>query len=246
MSEEREKKIYNFLEEAQKRGKKISQKIKGDENIQSAGKIINTEKEASVPRPRKPKQAISQSIRGNKNIQVGGDMINVITPKTPEIKYLPPINSIGGDPLLKQAIQERFNQLGEEREKRFGKSAYPVMYKNFKKAFGIKNNPWTVIWVWPKECARAIIDYLDKKFANTIQGRIERAASREDYIHTRPHLYKREKELLDHLGLNLSSLEVKRLLSEYFGVSSHSKLSHLQHWQWICYLEGQVKKLEEQ
>ncbi len=183
------------------------------------------------------------NIAGNRNVQVAGDYI--ITTKRPEQKILPPPDSIGADPLLKQRITTLFNKIGEQREKRFGKRAYSVLYSNFKKDWGIKNNKYIIIWTWPKECAPAIIRYLEVKYSNTIQGRIERAASMKGYIHTRPQLYKKEIELLEHLGLNMKSQKLRMLLKDYFGVSSHTQLSHLHHWQLVCYLEGLVKQIEE-
>jgi len=210
-------------------------------------KIIQLFKTAQKKKEKKETQlSIAQTINGNNNIQVGGDFINVTT-KTPTIiKIEPPQGTIGSDPILKQAILRRFNKLGEEREKRFGKQAYAVMYKKFKKDFGIENAHWTIIWTWPKECAEAIIQYLDDKYNNTIAGRIEKATKKETYLHSRPFLYKKEKELLEQLGYNLSSPEIKKALKKYFGVDSHKDLSHLNHWLWVCYLEDCVKKLEDE
>ncbi|MFQ5852960.1 MAG: hypothetical protein ACE5JU_20560 [Candidatus Binatia bacterium] len=201
-----------------------------------------TRQKTKLPKRENPSSVV-MNISGHGNVQVGGDYITTIQP--PDKKILPPPDSIGADPLLKQRITTLFNQIGEQREKRFGGSAYRVMYSNFKNDFGIKNNKWTIIWTWPKECAPAIVNYLEEKYGNTIQGRIKKAASRRDYIHSRPHLYKREKELLEHLGLSSKSPEFRQLLKEYFGVDSHVDLSHLGHWQLVCYLESVVKKMEE-
>lgn len=164
------------------------------------------------------------------------------TIKPPDIKILPPIGSIGANPLLKQSIKSKFDKLGEEREKRFGKQAYFVMYKNFKRDFGIKGK-WTVIWEWPEACADEIIRYLDEKNCNTIAGRFEKAATKPGYVHKRPYLYKREKELLGQIGIEITSEEVKGYLQRYFGVNSHKNMTNLQHWQWVCYLEKQVEKM---
>jgi hypothetical protein len=157
------------------------------------------------------------------------------------IKVLPPLNSIGADALLKQAIQTRFNKIGESREKRFGKKAYAVMYNNFKRDFQIGKAQWTIVWTWPVACADAVIKYLDDKYANTIAGRLENATKRSNYLHTRPNLYKKEIELLSHLGYSLDSEFVKDSLKRFFGVTSHTMLSHLEHWQWVCHLEAIVQ-----
>ncbi len=92
--------------------------------------------------------------------QIGGDL-HLKTDKSPKINILPSPESIGGNPLLKQSIIDRLNKLGEEREKRFGKSAYSTMYGKFKRDFGIKKEQqWTKIWLWPEACAAQIIKYL--------------------------------------------------------------------------------------
>ena len=210
--------------------------------IESSKKSTKNEDNKVPGETRKP--TISQKITGNRNVQVAGDY-KVTTTKPPDIKVMPSPESIGAVPLLKQRIITLFNKIGGQREKRFGKKAYPVMYGNFKKDFSIKNNPYTIIWTWPKECAPVIIDYLEDKYKNTIQGRIEKAASQKGYFHTRSQLYKMEKKLLAHLGLDMKSFEVKQLLKEFFGVTSHAKITHLEHWQIVCYFEGLVKQIEK-
>jgi len=184
------------------------------------------------------------NIKGNNNI-IGSEHVKITT-KNIKNHILPPPNSIGANSLLKEKIQSLFNKLGEEREKRFGKRSYPVMYGKFKKDFGIKSNPWTIIWTWNEECAPAIIEYLEHKYSNTIQGRKEAASKKENYIHTRPYLYKIENELLAHFGWKTDSPEVKDLLAQFFDVTSHRHITHLQHWQFVKYLEKRVSELEKQ
>ncbi len=181
----------------------------------------------------------NKGIIGGKN-NVIADKVTIKT-QNKKISISPPSDSIGNNPLLKEQIQALFNRIGEEREKRFGKQAYPVMYNNFKKDFGIKNNPWTIIWTWHKSCAPAIIEYLNEKYNNTIKGRLEKASKRE-YIQTRPALFEREKSLLSHFGLKTDSPEVKGLLYDFFAVTSHKHLTHLQHWQFVKYLETAVNQ----
>lgn len=183
------------------------------------------------------KQEISNStINGNviqNNIFNKGQKLN--------ISILPPIKSIGANSLLKEKIISLFNSIALEREKEYGKSAYSVMYKKFKKDFIIPDSEkWTIIWTWPEGCATEIITYLQGKFNNTKKGRIKKAYN-EKYIPTRPYLYAKEKELLEQIGLEIKSSEVKQLLIKYFNVDSHIKLTHLEHWKWICYLEDMIK-----
>jgi len=188
---------------------------------------------------------IQQNLTGNNNFQVGtiGGNLNLRSQAKATIMLLPPPGTIGANPLLKQAITERFNKLGEEREKRFGKSAYAAMYKIFKKAFDIKKDKWTVIWNWPEAAGDSIINYLDTKYANTISGRITQAIEKGTFIPTKGHSYAREKELLEQLDLEISSPQVKECLEKYFGVNSHTKLTRTAHWQWVLYLEQQVKEM---
>jgi hypothetical protein len=188
---------------------------------------------------------VSQVATGKNNVQIGGVIGDVVVHTQGGLKVLvlPPPGTIGANSLLKQAIKERFNKIGEEREKRFGKNAYQVMYKNFKRDFEIQNQAWTVIWDWPEAIADAIIAYLDVKHANTIAGRNEEAIARGTMIPGKGHLFAREKELLAHLGLEVSSPEVKEALHKFFGVTTHTKLTKSKHWQWVLYLETQVREL---
>lgn len=218
--------------------------------------LLQESQKIDQPKKRgRPKKSVNQEAKGNNNIQIGeikgnyagrdyinGNITNITTTKAPDVKIMPSENSIGSDPLLKQAIIERFHKIGEAREKRFGKRAYTVMYAKFKKDFDIKNNKWTIIWDWPKACAEPIINYLDEKYNNTIEGKQEKAASKETYMHTRNHLYRIETELLKNIGLTMDSKEVKDWLNQFFSVTSHTKITHLQHWQFVCFLEDYVKK----
>lgn len=218
-----------------------------DEEVK--GKVFNILDAAKPKKKRASLKTPQVTINGDRNIvgndNIQADQVHIITHR-PVLKILPPPNSIGGDPLLKQGIEDRFSKLGQARAKRFPNSGYAVMYNNFKKDFGIeKGHKKSIIWTWPRECAPAIIQYLDDKYANTMPGRLEKAVKREDYIHTLPHLYQLERDLLPHFGLKIDSPEVKQMLSDYFAVSSHRELTHLQHWQWVCYLRGEVDKLEK-
>lgn len=189
--------------------------------------------------------SIKQVATGNNNIQIGDvtGKVSLHAHGGIKVSMLPPIGTIGANHLLKQAIKERFNKLGEEREKRFGKSAYSVMYKNFKRDFEIKNNAWTIIWEWPEATATVILKYLDEKYSNTIAGRNEAAIAKGTMIPAKGYLFAQEKELLAQIDLEISSPEVKEALRKFFGVTSHTKLTKSKHWQWVLYLEVQVREL---
>ena len=214
------------------------------------GKVIQFHSPGTAgSRTTKPKtekaKSVKQTLKGNNNIQIAEVQgnVSVRTQSSPRIYILPAPGTIGANPLLKQAIQERFNKIGEEREKRFGKNAYGVMYKNFKSDFEIKKALWTVIWEWPEATADAIINYLDGKYANTIAGRNEGAIKKGTLIPSKGHLFAREKELLAQIDLEMASPEVKEALSRYFGVTSHTKLNRSKHWQWVLYLEKYIQEL---
>ena len=188
---------------------------------------------------------VSQSIAGANNVQVGvvSGSLKISTPKKPAITVLPNPGSIGSNSLLKKAVENRFDKLGKEREKRFGKSAYGVMYRNFKRDFGIKQKKkWMEVWGWPEAAADQVISYLDRKYANTISGRIKGAVEQGGLLPAKGHLFRREKELLAQLDLEISSPEVKDALLRYFGVDSHTKLDRVTHWHWVIYLEKIVRE----
>jgi hypothetical protein len=185
---------------------------------------------------------VSFQVNGNSNI-VGNGITVINTTEAPKLKIErgPIPGTIGYNSGLKIRIIELFNKIGDSRKQRFGDRAFPVLYSNFKKDFKIKNQKWSIIWDWPEECAPEIIRYLNDKFNNTIDGRISVVAKRPDYIHTRPHLYKKEKELLFNIGESFDGDWLRGKLKELFGETSHTKLTHLQHWQWVCHLEAMVK-----
>lgn len=236
MSDDKRTKILDLIEEAAKRGRtlsnkkdlSISQKTKGNFNRQK----VQTKQ-------RKGTATIAQNISGNDNFQQ-----IVITNRPPPVNVLPALDSIGNEPLLKQRIKELMNKVGDARKARGLENAHAVLARQLKRRFKIKNNKWTIIWDWPVECADDIIAYLEGLYQKTIPGRVEKAAKREDYLHSRPQLYKMEKELLSHFGLELSSPQVKTSLIQFFGVDSHKDLTRIQHWQWVKYLEGEVMRLE--
>ena len=199
---------------------------------------------------KQPETSTIQNITGNGN-KVAGGSINEIhyhnhSRKTTKEKIYPPPDSIGGNAMLKKSIQDRIKKLADARMEHWGydpKKTYSIIYTQFKKAFRMPvKSTFTEIWRWPTGCANTILDYLDEKYANTIPGKIEESASRPGYIHTRPHLYRLEGELLSNIGLQISSPEVKEMLQYYFGKQSHRSLTDLEHWIFVKYLDEVVKK----
>jgi hypothetical protein len=209
--------------------------------------LVKDAKPARKPRSN-PKLAVvrdkvSQVAIGNGITQVGGN-VTIKTTRAPNLVIGPPPGSIGADSFLKQRIKALFNELGEARAKRYPDTAFNVMYKKFKDDFGIKHNKWTIIWEWPEAAAQEIIDYLEAKIANTIPGRVKKAAQRPGYRHTRQQLMARENQLLQFLGATTRSPQVKDLLKEKFGVTSHTQLTYEQHLQIIAYFQALVTGME--
>jgi len=208
-----------------------AQTIEGDGNVQAGGG-----------------KALRQTIKGNGNVQVNGGIgsMTIRSTRAPKIEIAPAPGSIGADGVLKERVKEAFGALGTEREKRFGKSAYQVMYSTFKKDFSIpKELPWTAIWDWPASRADEVVAYLEAKYGETIAGKIERAAKKPGYQHTRGQLFAREKELLDHLGFKPTSPEVKDEMRRLFGTDTHKDLDPRQHANWVAHIERWVDRMYE-
>lgn len=158
------------------------------------------------------------------------------------IHRLPIPKTIGANALMKTTITGKFDRLGSEREKRFGKSAYSVMYKNFRRDLKMaKDQKWTAIWDWPETASKAVCDYLDIKWSNTIAGRKEKAKEKPNYIPSRPQLFAKEREWLTILGLEFDGEDTRQLLERSFGVASHRSITHCQHWLFVLQLEQIVK-----
>lgn len=182
--------------------------------------------------------------------------IKVITKGKPSIKMALTPDSIGGDPFLIMAIEDRVKKLADYRIKRIIKEnphkdpreisngVYAVIWKNFKKQFFIKNKPYIIYKKWHKNSAPEIISYFDGLIDETIQGKVEIAAKRSDYKHSRKHLLKQETQLLKYFGLTTNSPEVYERLNVLFRVTSHKDLTDNQHWQWIKYLESRLDELK--
>ncbi len=217
-----------------------------------------TNKAKIIPFPKRPLiNACGQKAEDITNIAAQHiENIKIITKGKPSIKTAPSIDSIGGDPFLIMAIEDRVKRLADYRIKRISKenphkdpkeisnSVYAVIWKNFKKRFSIKNQSYTIYKKWHINSAQEIIGYFDGLIDETIQGKVERAAKGHGYIHSRRHLFKQESQLLKYFGLTPDSPEVYERLHMLFRVASHKELTDHQHWQLIKYLESKVDKLK--
>jgi hypothetical protein len=195
--------------------------------------------------PRRKKSGVVQTATGNGNTQVAGDYNQHIHGE-PQIKLIvpPPDDTIGGDSMLRDRIQTLFDELRMRRKERFGNTGFSVATSHFKKYFKIppKKN-WNCIWLWKKSRADEIIQYLDGKLKNTIQGRIEGAAARPGYRHTRGQLFARERKILDELDLTSDSPKVRDWMQDYFGVTSRRDMTDDQLANWVAFLDEIAAKL---
>ena len=199
-------------------------------------------------KPKSPKKvsskntSVSLTAKGSNNIMVGGNVeggmhVDIKAPsKIIKFEVKPPAGSIGANALLVEKIKGMFNELGSRREERFGKSAYPVMYNEFKKAFDIsKNQNATSYLLWPESRAVEITKYLEEKLNNTIKGRKIRAATNKG--HTRPYLLAETRKLHEQLGW--SDQEYRARLHYLFNVTSRKDMTLSQLSNYIDYLKAQ-------
>ena len=166
------------------------------------------------------RQHNKQIANGSNNIQVGGNVsggisIKAVTPKV-NLSIQPPEGSIGANAMLTERIIGLFNDLGSRREERFGKTAYPVMYNEFKKAFSIpKTQKYTTYLLWPESRADEIISYLEEKLSNTIKGRTIRAFDKKG--HDKRYILAETGRL--HKILGWTEEEYRAHLKYLFGVT---------------------------
>lgn len=165
-----------------------------------------------------------------------------ITAKTKRINTTiqPVQGTIGANPLLVERITGLFNELGLRREERYGKSAYSVMYKEFKKDFSIpRNQKYTSFQLWPEARAQEIIDYLEQKLSKTIQGKKEKASA--ESVQNTPYLLSESTRL--HKMLGLTESDYRGRLHYLFGVTSRADLNPSQLANYVEYLRQEVEKI---
>ena len=183
----------------------------------------------------------TQSANGSNIVQAGGNISGGInfktTTKKVNVAITPPDGTIGANPSITERITTMFNELGLRREERFGKTAYPVMYNEFKKAFNIsRNQKYTAYLLWPESRCQEIIDYLTEKLDNTIKGRIQKASARKGN-NTKVLLGETSKL---HKMLGWSEQEYRARLHYMFGVTTRADLSAVQLANYVAYLKEQV------
>lgn len=175
------------------------------------------------------------------NSSVNYDLLSE-TAKSIFIPHIP----LSTEPDVIQRMKDLFSAIGDARRVRKGKKAYISMYGKFKKDYHITDEKWTTIWTWPKECSKSFLIYLEDRAANPEVPKGEPAPKKRFYIPPRPYLFKVECDFLAKLGLSTKSPELKEFMNICFAVTSHSDLTHIQHWELVCYLESLVaEKLEK-
>ncbi|ECE3294009.1 hypothetical protein C3509_18035 [Salmonella enterica] len=187
-------------------------------------------------------KSVRQSITGNGNVQIAGTMqqVTVRAGRTPKIELTPPQHSIGANAVLRLRIEGLFKQINEYRHQRLGKNfKFGAIYGELAKAFGLKPADWRNVWLWDKSRAVEIISWLEAKRDNTIKGKIEKAASKAGYQHTRGHLFRLEKDYLSQLGWDDEQSKSSRTLMT--GKKSRSDMSDNEFRSWVGYLRRELE-----
>ncbi|MDD5297542.1 MAG: hypothetical protein PHU46_11580 [Rhodocyclaceae bacterium] len=202
-----------------------SQTIEGDGNVQaSGGKVVR------------------QSIKGNGNTQINGQVgaINIRTPKAPKIEIAPAPGSIGANPALRSRIEGLIKQVNDYRYQRLGKAfKFAAFHGELASAFGLKPANWKTIWLWDEATADEIIPWLEGRLNNTQQGRVEKAAQREGFKHSRGHLFRIEKDYLEQLGWDDDYAKGRRTLIT--GKESRADIKDPEFRAWVGYLRREVE-----
>lgn len=236
--DEAKKRVSELLgeaEPAEKPAKKprakhtLTQSIEGDGNFQAAAS----------------KGRVDQSISGNGNTQIAGNIgkLTVRAPKAPKVEITPAPGTIGANHFLRDRIEDLIKKINQKRYERLGdKFKFGAIYGDLARAFGLKAADWKALWLWPESRADELIRWLEEKRDNTQPGRIEKAARREGYRHTRGHLFRIEQECLDRLELDADSVAVKDARWRVTGKRSRKDMSDNELRNWVAFLEREVAR----
>lgn len=204
-----------------------SQAIEGDNNMQTgSGKVVR------------------QSIKGSGNVQVAGGVnsMTIRTPKAPKIELTPPPGSIGANPALRLRIEGLIKQIEEYRYQRLGKSyKFGSVHGDLARSLGYKSADWRNVWLEDESSATQIITWLEEKRDNTQQGRIEKAAKRPGFNHSRGQLFRQEGDYLKQLDWDDGQAKERRHLVT--GKSSRADMSDPEFRNWVGYLRREVEKM---
>ncbi|NMG45944.1 hypothetical protein GPA22_19690 [Aromatoleum toluvorans] len=234
MEDEKVVKLRRALEEATPAKPKAprhravpAQSIEGDNNIQAGG--------GKVAR---------QSIKGNGNVQVAGTVgsMTIRTTKGPKIEMTAPAGSLGANPAFRARIEGLLKQINDYRYQRLGKAfKFGALYGDLAKAFDLDPKNWKAIWLFDESRAAEVIPWLEAKLDSTQQGRLEKAARREGYAHTRGHLFRIEKDFLEQLGWDDDYAKQRRQLVT--GKTSRADMKDVEFRRWVDYLRRELESM---
>lgn len=193
---------------------------------------------------KQPQQAVKQTISGQGNVGVVGDGNQVIQHinTTTKLKVGPPPGSIGAHRALRLRINALIKEIERSRIENHGKGfQYGSVQGIAAQALGLKNDEWGLMWFWDVSRAPEVIEVLERARDNTIQGRINKAARRPGYKHSRGHLFRIEKEHLEKLEWSDEQAHGERRL--VMGAESRSRMSDNDLANWVAHLDGLVRRL---
>lgn len=193
---------------------------------------------------KQPQQAVKQTISGQGNVVVVGNNNRVTqhTNTTTKLKVEPPPGSIGAHGALRLRINDLIREIQEHRRARFGAEFKHGSVQGIAAmALGLKNTEWAQVWLWDVSRAPDVIEALERARNNTMQGRINKAARRPGYKHSRGHLFRIEKEHLEKLEWSDEQARGERRL--VMGVESRSHMSDNDLANWVAHLDGLVRRL---
>lgn len=246
MGDDTEKKVFDFLKHLKDKGITPNlQSIEGDNNTQKSYSD-NTQQtiKGSNNKQKSKRKSSKQHIEGNNNVQIS---TSITTAKhTQKIEAVP--GTIGANSALKNRINELINKICEERIKSQScsfASAKKGLTGRMKKDLGYSASiRWDIYTYSMTEnyAIDVVIPYLQGKYDKTIGGKIAKSKSKNK-THTRAHMMKLETEALKQIGLKPDSPEVRQLMDNIFGVTSHRQLPDAQLYQFVEYMENRVEKI---
>jgi hypothetical protein len=202
---------------------------------------VNGDMQAKTTRSSKKKILMLQVNEGNgQMLQAARDIHqhNHYGPVKEVKKIALPPNSIGANANMKKTIQDMLKKMREYRYERFGPNGPKAFNKKFNTRFGLDSI--NDLWLKDESMYAEVYDYLKSSYANTITGKIEKAAARPGYKHTRAHLMRKSMEAINTLGWKDS--QFRNWLYVNFGVTSRKDLPDGRLDDMVMALEREAQK----
>lgn len=198
----------------------------------------------------------------NNSGNVIGHVGKIYSQSTKVIKTPSP-DIIGAHGHLVKILNDKIKELAETRARDFVKQrkypnyeaaigmAYnhriyginPTFKRNFSLPYGERRQVINIIKEWNINRFDEILGYFSKKCSRTVTGKIKDGTKKRTSSTPFYELMKREKELLDKIGIGHKDSEVYAALERYYGVSSHKDLEPSKHKDWISHIESIVDKV---